>query len=237
MSKPSPAAPFLQLPTIAAPSFSLAICAPTPCSLCWLAAPSALARRAPKLLQPRSPAASSSSRRSSCAALSARRVPWRSSWPPRRALRCCPCARACFSVHGRVSLLGLCYSSARSHVLLLGYSSSAALGSPWYSSSSFTVDLAKSPLLDAGDGHRGVPLRTPSTLALLQEIPSLEQPSFCCDVCVRYSPHVVVFVFLASPGVRSCSPSPVRSRRHTRQMFVRGLQLKVVVDPCVIKKS
>jgi hypothetical protein len=136
MSKPSPAAPFLQLPTIAAPSFSLAICAPTPCSLCWLAAPSALARRAPKLLQPRSPAASSSSRRSSCAALSARRVPWRSSWPPRRALRCCPCARACFSVHGRVSLLGLCYSSARSHVLLLGYSSSAALGSPWYSSSS-----------------------------------------------------------------------------------------------------
>jgi hypothetical protein len=39
---------------------------------------------------------------------------------------------------------------------------------------SFAVDLAKSPLLDAGDGHRGVPLRTASTLALLQEIPSLE---------------------------------------------------------------
>jgi hypothetical protein len=37
----------------------------------------------------------------------ARRAPWRSPWPTRRALRCCPCARACFSVHGRVSLLGL----------------------------------------------------------------------------------------------------------------------------------
>jgi hypothetical protein len=134
LSKPSLAAPFLQLPAIAAPSFSLATCAPTLCSLCWLAVPSALARRAPKLLQSRSPAASSSSRRSSCVALSARRAPWHSSWPPRRALRCCPCARACFSVHGRVSLLGLCYSSARSHVLLFGYSSSAALGSPWYSS-------------------------------------------------------------------------------------------------------
>jgi hypothetical protein len=28
------------------------------------------------------------------AALSARRAPWRLPWPPRRALRCCPCARA-----------------------------------------------------------------------------------------------------------------------------------------------
>jgi hypothetical protein len=60
--------------------------------------------------------------------------------------------------------------------------------------------LLNRSLLDASDGRRGAPLRTPSTLALLQEISSLEPPSFCCDVSVRYSPHVVFFLCLGSPA-------------------------------------
>lgn len=71
--------------------------------------------------------------------------------------------------------------------------------SPWYSSSSSRCLRSTSLnrlLLDAGDGRCGAPLRTPSVLALLQEISSAEQSSFCCDVRVRYSPHVVVFVCL-----------------------------------------
>ncbi|NP_001170544.1 uncharacterized protein LOC100384561 [Zea mays] len=95
------------------------------------------------------------------------------------------------------------YPSARSHVPLLGYRSSVVLGPPWYSSSSLrclSSTLLNRSLLDASDGCRGAPLRTPSTLALLQEISSLEPPSFCCDVCVRYSPHVVFFLCLGSPA-------------------------------------
>jgi hypothetical protein len=52
-----------------------------------------------------------------------------------------------------------------------------------------------------------------SALALLEEMPSLEQPSSCCDVCVRHSPHTVVFVFrqphrgIVKPcPLSSCSP-------------------------------
>jgi hypothetical protein len=43
-----------------------------------------------------------------------------------------------------------------------------------------------------------------SSLALLQEISSLEQPSFVAT-CVRYSPHVVVFVF-RQPRRDICKP-------------------------------
>jgi hypothetical protein len=52
-----------------------------------------------------------------------------------------------------------------------------------------------------------------SALALLEEMPSLEQPSSCCDTCVRHSPHAVVFVFrqprrdIVKPcPLSSCSP-------------------------------
>jgi hypothetical protein len=52
-----------------------------------------------------------------------------------------------------------------------------------------------------------------SALALLEEMPSLEQPSSCCDACVRHLPHAVVFVFrqprrgIVKPcPLSSCSP-------------------------------
>jgi hypothetical protein len=66
--------------------------------------------------------------------------------------------------------------------------------------------------------------RTPSTLALLQEILSVEQSSFCCDVCVRYSPHIVVFVF-GQPRRGICKPyllsscSPYLPNRRARAEF------------------
>jgi hypothetical protein len=84
--------------------------------------------------------------------------------------------------------------------------------SPSFVVASFAVDLAKSLLLDAGDGRRGVPLRTPSTLLCSRNYQAFNSHRFVAT-CVCYSPHAVVFVFLASPGVRSRSPSPVRPRR------------------------
>jgi hypothetical protein len=64
-----------------------------------------------------------------------------------------------------------------------------------------------------------------SALALLEEMPSLEQPSFCCDACVRHSPHVVVFVFgLPRRGiVKPCPSLSCSSYCSTINLYLCGI--------------